>query len=85
MGSLISAPNISNGVIYYNTTENKLKTAENGTWKNVVSDNTIKDKSGDPNITDIPNNTFNVWRNTITGAVYLWVNDNGVMRKVQIF
>jgi hypothetical protein len=84
IGSLTSAPSINNGVMYYNSIDNKLKTAENGTWKNVVYDNTVKDKNTDPNTTDVPTNTFHIWRNTSNGNIYLWVNDNGTMRKVQV-
>lgn len=84
VGSLPAAPVGANGVIYYNDTESKLKTYENGTWKNAVYDNTMKLKASDPTITDVPESTFHVWKNTSSGNIYLWVNDGGVLKKVQL-
>jgi hypothetical protein len=84
IGSLNSAPAGSNGVAYYNSAEDKLKIYENGTWKNAVNENTVKAKSTDPNTTDVPSNTFHVWKNTTSGNIYLWVNDGGTLKKVQL-
>lgn len=84
IGTAASAPAGANGVMYYNGSENKLKAFENGEWKNAIFDNRLKTKAGDPNTTDQPNSTFDVWKNTSTGNVYLWVNDGGVMKKVQL-
>jgi trimeric autotransporter adhesin len=84
IGALATAPPGSNGVTYYNTQEDKLKVYEGGNWKNAVYDNLIKTKNTDPDIADVPANTFHVWKNTSTGNVYLWVNDGGVLKKVQL-
>jgi hypothetical protein len=84
VGSLPSAPQGSNGVIYYNSTDSKLKTYENGTWKNAVNENAVKTKNTDPDTTDVPVDTFHVWKNTSSGNIYLWVNDGGVLKKVQL-
>jgi len=84
IGSLASAPAGANGVMYYNSTDNKMKTYEDGVWKNTVYDNMLKVKAGDPTTADMPNGSFHVWKNSSTGNVYLWVNDGGVMKKVQL-
>jgi trimeric autotransporter adhesin len=84
IGSLPSAPVGANGLMYYNSTDQKMKTYENGTWKNTVYDNTLKTKAGDPTAADLPEGAFHVWKNTTSGNVYLWVNDGGVMKKVQL-
>jgi trimeric autotransporter adhesin len=84
IGSLPSAPAGANGVMYYNSADNKMKTYENGVWKNTVYDNTIKIKAGNPTTADQPDGTFHVWKDSGTGNVYLWVNDGGTMKKVQL-
>ena len=84
IGGSTSAPTPSNGVVYFNTAENKLKTYENSSWKNMVYDNIMGQKNGDPNTSDVPLNSFHVWKNTGNGNVYLWVNDGGTMKKVQL-
>lgn len=84
IGSLATAPVGANGVMYYNTIDSKMKTYENGTWKNTVYDNTMKVKAGDPTTTDQLDGTFHVWKNSSTGNIYMWVNDGGVMKKVQL-
>jgi trimeric autotransporter adhesin len=84
IGSLATAPAGANGVVYYNSIDNKLKTYENGTWKNTVYDNTIKVKAGDPTTTEVPDGTFHVWKNSSNSNVYMWVNDGGVLKKVQL-
>jgi hypothetical protein len=82
IGSLNYYPVGANGVVFYHATENKLKTYENGAWKNTVYDNTIKNKPGDPTTGDVPSGTFHVWKDTNTGLVYLWANDGGTLKKV---
>ncbi len=84
IGSLPAAPAGANGVVYYNSTDNKLKTYENGVWKNTVYDNALKIKAGDPTASEVPDGTFHVWKNSSSGNVYMWVNDGGVMKKVQL-
>jgi trimeric autotransporter adhesin len=84
IGSLPSAPAAANGLMYYNSTDQKMKTYENGTWKNTVYDNTLKTKAGDPTVADLPDGSFHVWKNTTSGNVYLWVNDGGTLKKVQL-
>jgi hypothetical protein len=84
IGSLPSSPAGANGVMYYNSSDNKMKTFENGVWKNTVYDNTIKIKAGSPTTVEQADGTFHVWKDTGTGNVYLWVNDGGVMKKVQL-
>jgi trimeric autotransporter adhesin len=84
IGTLAAAPAGANGVMYYNSSDNKMKTFENGVWKNTVYDNAIKIKAGSPTTADQPDGTFHVWKDTGTGNVYLWVNDGGIMKKVQL-
>lgn len=83
IGSLTTPPTGSNGVMYYNNTDSKMKVYENNTWKNVVYDNVLKSKSTDPDTNDVPASTFHVWKNTSNGNVYMWVNDGGVLKKMQ--
>ncbi len=84
IGTLPSAPAGANGVMYYSSTDNKMKTFENGLWKNTVYDNNIKIKTGNPTTADQPDGTFHVWKDSGTGNVYLWANDGGTMKKVQL-
>lgn len=37
-----------------------------------------------PNISDIPNSRCSIWKNTTTNNVYLYVNDDGTLKKVQL-
>lgn len=60
-----------------------MKVYENNIWKNAVYDNVLKSKSADPDTNDVPANTFHVWKNTSNGNVYMWVNDGGVLKKIQ--
>lgn len=41
-------------------------------------------KSGAPTTTDIPAGSFMVWKDTGTGNVYLYINDGGTLKKVQL-
>lgn len=84
VGSLPTDPVSANGVFYYNTARSKFTAYENGTWKDMINENKMKTKAGDPDTSDIPDGYFHVWKNTSTGNVYLWVNDGGVMKKVQL-
>ena len=84
VGTLAGNPAASNGVFYYNSTQAKYKAFENGAWKDMVNENKVKSKNGNPNTSDIPDGFFHVWKNTSNGNIYLWVNDGGVMKNVQL-
>jgi hypothetical protein len=83
VGSLPADPVSSNGLFYYNTTRSKFTAYENGAWKDIINENKVKSKAGDPNTSDIQDGYFHVWKNTSSGNIYLWVNDGGVMKKIQ--
>lgn len=36
----------------------------------------------DPGTTGVPNGTWSVWKNTTSGQIRLWANNNGVMQSV---
>lgn len=38
----------------------------------------------DPTTTDIPVNSFRLWKNTTSGDVKFWVNDGGTLRSVAL-
>lgn len=40
----------------------------------------VKELGHDPTTQDLPNDKFGVFRNTATGQVSVWANDNGTMR-----
>lgn len=83
VGSMADNPSGSNGVFYYNTTLNRFRGYENGQWKD-LSTNSMKSKAGDPTTGDISSGAYDVYKNTTNGNVYLWVNDGGVLKKVQL-
>ena len=83
VGSLPSDPVSSNGLFYYNTTRSKFTAYEDGAWKDIINENKVKSKASDPNTSDIQDGYFHVWKNTSSGNIYLWVNDGGVMKKIQ--
>jgi hypothetical protein len=56
------------------TLENVLGGISGGLFKPVV------DIAGNPTETDLPKNYHGVFRNTLTGDVTYWVNDNGVLK-----
>lgn len=41
-------------------------------------------KAGDPTTSDIPAGQWAIYKNTTSGLVYLWVNDGGTLKKVQL-
>ncbi len=83
VGSLTSDPVAANGVFYYNNTTNKFRAVENNTWKDMLTSNSVINSSSNPTAADISDGTYQVWKNTSTNSVYIWVNDNGVMKKIQ--
>lgn len=38
----------------------------------------------DPGVAGVPSGTWSVWKNTTSGQVRVWANDNGVMKSVQL-
>lgn len=38
--------------------------------------------AADPGTAGVPNGTWSVWKNTTSGQVRVWANDNGVMKSV---
>lgn len=38
----------------------------------------------DPTTAGVPAGTWSVWKNTTSGLVKVWVNDNGVMKSVTL-
>lgn len=44
----------------------------------------INESHFDPNVGDIPNSRCSIWKNTTTNNVYLYVNDDGTLKKVQL-
>ena len=52
--------------------------------RNQVNEPVFYAQTTDPGTTGVPNGTWNVWKNTTSGIVKLWVNDNGVMKSVTI-
>lgn len=45
----------------------------------------VREKAGDPTTSDITSaRTGQLWRNTTTGAVKLWVNNNGTLVSVAL-
>lgn len=38
----------------------------------------------DPGIGGVPNGTWGIWKNTTSGTLKLWANDNGVMKSVTL-
>lgn len=38
----------------------------------------------DPGTANVPNGSYAIWKNTTSGVVKLWVNDNGTMKSVTI-
>ncbi len=80
---LFTSINGADGVFYYNANLAKFSAYENGSWKDLINDK-MKTKAGDPITSDIPVGNFGVWKNTNNSNVYLWVNDGGVLKKVQL-
>jgi hypothetical protein len=44
----------------------------------------IRSFSADPTVDDIPSGAFILWKNTTTGTLALWANDNGTMRSFPV-
>ncbi len=40
--------------------------------------------TADPGTANVPSGSWAVWKNTTSGVVKLWVNDNGTMKSVTI-
>lgn len=38
----------------------------------------------DPTVTDVPPNSYRMWKNTTTGAVKFFVNDGGTLKSVTL-
>ena len=83
IGSLPADPPAANGVMYYNSTTNKLRAVENNVWTDIINPNNVINSSSNPTASQIPNGTYQVWKNTSTNSIYIWVNDNGTMKKIQ--
>lgn len=50
----------------------------------VVALTDIQQKASDPSTSDVPSNTWALYKNTSSGAVKLWANDGGVMKSVAL-
>ena len=44
----------------------------------------LNSKAGAPTATDIPASNWAIYKNTSSGNVYLWVNDGGTLKSVQL-
>lgn len=52
------------------------------TWLSTVSDRlNLYQGAVDPTLAEVPNNQWVVYKNTTSGEVRLWVNDNGTLKK----
>lgn len=40
--------------------------------------------TADPGVAGVPSGSWAVWKNTTSGLVKLWANDNGVMKSVTL-
>lgn len=36
----------------------------------------------DPGVTGVPSGTWSIWKNTTSGQVKVWANDNGTLKSV---
>lgn len=45
---------------------------------------TVTQKTTDPTTTDISKGMWGIYKNTTSGVLKLWVNDNGTMKSVTI-
>jgi hypothetical protein len=53
-------------------------------WKANDSQMHLYQKAGDPALAEIYVNTWAIYKNTSTGAVKLWCNDNGTLKSVAL-
>jgi len=69
--SLVAGDNIT---LTYNT--------NNGTTLITAIINTIVQSTVNPTLSDIPINTTRQWKNTTSGELRQWSNDNGVLKSI---
>lgn len=51
----------------------------------LVARNTIHSGTADPTTSEVPTSGWIVYKNTTSGEVRVWVNDNGTMKKSAAF
>ena len=95
-GKVPTPEQLLHGEIALNTTDVKIYTkttagdvAVVNSWENIhnkpaVVTSAITEIAANPTTADVAINTWAIFRNTSTGAVELWANNNGTMVKVAL-
>lgn len=57
----------------------------NDWFKTITERNNVYYEPGDPTATSLPKGQWVVYKNTTTGEIRIWVNDDGVVKKSAAF